>query len=64
MKNSVNNFNKNGFVILKNIIKKKEVQSLFKEIEIIKRKAIKTKNKRYFHFKSDHRINNIKNIGL
>ncbi len=24
MKNSVNNFNKNGFVILKNIIKKKE----------------------------------------
>ena len=62
MKNSVNNFNKNGFVILKNIIKKKEVQNLFKEIEIIKRKAIKTKNKRYFHFTSDHRINTIHNI--
>ena len=62
MKNSVNNFNKNGFVILKNIIKKKEVQNLFKEIEIIKRKAIKTKNKRYFHFTSDNRINTIHNI--
>ena len=62
MKNSVNNFNKNGFVILKNIIKKKEVQSLLKEIEIIKKKAVKTKNKRYFHFTSDQRINTIHNI--
>ncbi len=62
MKNNVVNFNKNGFVILKNVINKKEVHSLFKEIEIIKKEALKTKNKRYFHLTSDHRINTIHNI--
>ena len=50
MKNKVDYYNKNGFVILKNIINKKVVKNLFNEIEIIKKKVIKTKNKRFFHF--------------
>ena len=37
MKNKVDYYNKNGFVILKNIINKKVVKNLFNEIEIIKK---------------------------
>lgn len=62
MKNKVDYYNKNGFVILKNIINKKVVKNLFNEIEIIKKKVIKTKNKRFFHFTSNNQINTIHNI--
>ncbi len=62
MKNEVNYYNKNGFVVLKNVINKKKVKNLFNEIEIIKKKVIKTKNKRFFHYTSNGKINTIHNI--
>ncbi len=62
MKKKIYYFQKNGFVILRNIIKKKQLEILFNEVEIIKKKAIKTKNKRYFHFTSNNKINTIHNI--
>ena len=48
MKNKVDYYNKNGFVILKNIINKKVVKNLFNEIEIIKKKLSRQKIKDFF----------------
>ena len=62
MNEKINYFNKNGFVVLKNIIKKKQLKILLDEVEVIKTKAVKTKNKRFFHFTSDNKINSIHNI--
>jgi len=62
MKNKINYFNKNGFAILKNVIKKNEIKILLNEIEIIKKKVILTNNKRYFHLTQDQKINTIHNI--
>ena len=43
MKNKINYFNKNGFAILKNVIKKNEIKILLNEIEIIKKKSYSNK---------------------
>ena len=62
MINKVNYFNQNGFVVIKNILKKNQINNLLHEIEKIKQKALNTKNKRYFHLTSDKKINTIHNI--
>lgn len=62
MNKKVNYFKKNGFVILKNIIKKDQLKILLDEVEIIKTKAIKTKNKRFFHLTNNNKINSVHNI--
>ena len=43
MKDKINFFKKNGFVILRNIVEKNQLKNLLKEVEIIKTKVIKTK---------------------
>ena len=62
MINKVNYFNQNGFVVIKNILKKNQINNLLHEIEKIKQKALNTKNKRYFHLTADKKINTIHNI--
>ena len=62
MKTEIDYFKKNGFVVLKNIIDKEQIKNLYKEIEVIKNKAFKTKNNRYYHLTKDKKINTIHNI--
>ena len=62
MINKVNYFKKNGFVVLKNIIKKNQINILLNEVEKIKKKALNTKNRRYFHLTANKKINTIHNI--
>ena len=62
LKNKINYFNKYGFVILRKVITKKNIDDLFREIETIKLKAIKTRNKRFYHLTKDKKINTIHNI--
>ena len=62
MKTEIDYFKKNGFVVLKNIIDKEQINNLYKEIEVIKNKAFKTKNNRYYHLTKDKKINTIHNI--
>ncbi len=62
MINKIKHYRKNGFVILRNLLNEKQVKILIKEIDVIKSKAIKTKNKRYFHLTTDGSINTIHNI--
>ena len=62
MINKVNYFKKNGFVVLKNIIKKNQINILLNEVEKIKKNALNTKNRRYFHLTANKKINTIHNI--
>ena len=50
MKKEINFYKKNGFVVIKKIITEKQIEDLLKEVEVIKTKAFKTRNRRYFHF--------------
>ncbi|MDC3174447.1 phytanoyl-CoA dioxygenase family protein [Candidatus Pelagibacter sp.] len=62
MQEKVNYFKRNGFVIFQNAITKNQIETLIKEVEKIKIKALKTKNNRYFHLTSNNKINTIHNI--
>ena len=62
MINKVKYFKNNGFVVIKKIINKEQVNILLNEIEKIKKKALKTRNSRYFHLTEDKKINTIHNI--
>jgi len=57
----VNKFNSDGFVILKNVLKKKEIIKLLKELDKLKNKVEK-KNNQFFHKTSDNKFNTIHNI--
>ena len=62
MKKEINFYKKNGFVVIKKIITEKQIEDLLKEVEVIKTKAFKTRNKRYFHFTKNKQINTVHNI--
>ena len=47
------NYNQNGFIIIRNLLKKKQIEKISSEIEIIKLKAEKTKNNLFFHKTKD-----------
>jgi ectoine hydroxylase-related dioxygenase (phytanoyl-CoA dioxygenase family) len=55
-------YEKNGFIIIRKIIKKKQVKTIFSELDIIKLKAEKTKNNQFFHKTKDGKINTLHNI--
>ena len=62
MINKVNYFKTNGFVVIRKILKKNQINDLIYEIEKVKQKALNTKNNRYFHLTPDKNINTIHNI--
>lgn len=55
------NYQKNGFIIVKNLFTNNEINMVLKESEKIK-KIIQNKNQRYFHKTKDNKINTIHNI--
>tara|TARA_Y100000590_G_scaffold470657_1_gene667463 strand:+ start:2234 stop:2989 length:756 start_codon:yes stop_codon:yes gene_type:complete len=55
------NFQEQGFAIIKNIFNKKNIRSLMKEIDRVKRKSIEIKNP-HLHYTKDKKINTIHNI--
>ena len=54
-------FDKNGFVIAKNLFNKKEIKKILINIKEIEKKII-SKNKRHFHKTEDNKINTLHNI--
>jgi ectoine hydroxylase-related dioxygenase (phytanoyl-CoA dioxygenase family) len=58
----INNFNKNGFIVIKKIFKKFEIDNILSDIDIIKEKAQSKKNYRFFHKTKDGKMNTIHNI--
>jgi len=62
LKKLKDNYNKNGYIIIKNILKKDKIKEIFLELEIIKSKAEKTKNNQFFHKTKDGKINTLHNI--
>jgi len=62
LKTLKNNYNKNGYIIIKNILKKDKIKEIVAELEIIKSKAEKTKNNQFFHKTKDGKINTLHNI--
>jgi phytanoyl-CoA hydroxylase len=56
-----NNFNKNGFVIVKKLFNKTQIKNILTNIKEIKEKII-FKNKRHFHETKDNKINTLHNI--
>jgi len=61
LQNKKKNFNKDGFIILRNFFLKNEIKSIIKEIKKIKIKSIKIKNP-HLHYTEDKKINTIHNI--
>ncbi len=57
----VNKFNSDGFVVLKNVLKKKEIIKLMNELDKLKYKVVK-KHNQFFHKTSDNKFNTIHNI--
>ena len=56
-----NNFHKNGYTIVKNLLTKSNTLLLLKEIETIKKK-VSVKKQQYFHKTKDGKFNTIHNI--
>lgn len=57
----IKNFYDKGFVVAKKVFSKKEIQSIFSQINSIKKKSIKVKNPN-MHFTSDNKLNTIHDI--
>ena len=57
-----NNFDKNGFLVLKKIFSFNEINNILNELDKIKKKVITKKNKKYHHKTNDGKINTIHNI--
>ena len=57
----IKNFYDKGFVVAKKVFSKKEIQSIFSQINSIKEKSIKLKNPN-MHFTSDNKLNTIHDI--
>jgi ectoine hydroxylase-related dioxygenase (phytanoyl-CoA dioxygenase family) len=62
LKKLKDNYNKNGYIIIKNILKKDKIKEIVVELEIIKSKAEKTRNNQFFHKTKDGKINTLHNI--
>ena len=62
LKKLKDNYNKNGYIVIKNILKKDKIKEIVAELEIIKSKAEKTKNNQFFHKTKDGKINTLHNI--
>ncbi len=54
-------FYDNGFVLVKNLLSKKEINDIFVDLENIK-KIVKKKDKQYYHLSPNGMINSIHNI--
>ena len=57
-KNILKEFNTKGFVIIRNVIKKKEIINLMNDLEKVKKKVLK-KHNFFFHKTSDNKFNTI-----
>lgn len=55
-------YEKNGFIVIRKILNNKQVKIILSELDIIKFKAEKTKNKQFFHKTKDGKINTLHNI--
>ena len=56
------NYDKNGYIIIRKILKKNQIKTIWSELDIIKLKAEKTKNNQFFHKTKDGKINTLHNI--
>jgi hypothetical protein len=56
------NYNKNGYIIIRKILKKNQIKTILSELDTIKLKAEKTKNNQFFHKTRDGKINTLHNI--
>ena len=56
-RDTLKNYNLNGFVVLKKIFSKNEINKILLELEIIKKLLKKTKDKKFFHKTKDGKIN-------
>ena len=61
-RDTLKNYNLNGFVVLKKIFSKNEINKILLELEIIKKLLKKTKDKKFFHKTKDGKINTIHNV--
>ena len=57
-----NFYEKNGFVIIKNLINKNTLKDVINEIEVLKIKVKNLKNKKYYHKTHKGKFNSIHNI--
>ncbi len=57
----VKSFNKNGFVVVKKVLKKSQIEDLLTDLELVKKKVVK-KHNQFFHKTSDNKFNTIHNI--
>lgn len=60
--NTLKKYNSNGFVVLKKVFSKNEIDKILLELEIIKKLLKKTKDKKFFHKTKDGKINTIHNV--
>lgn len=61
LENIKKEFNSKGFVVLRKVFLKNQINGLIKEVKKIKKKSIKIKNP-HIHFTKDKKINTIHNI--
>ena len=62
MESKIKNYNENGFVILRNFFSKKETKKLIKELDTVKLKLDKHKDKIFSHKTKDGKLNTIHDI--
>ena len=61
-RNTLKNYNQNGFLVLKKVCSKNEINKILLELEIVKKLLNKTKDKKFFHKTKDGKINTIHNV--
>ena len=61
-KNSIKNYNMNGFVVLKNVFSQKDIKKILQDLENTKQLLKKTKDRKFFHKTKDGKINTIHNV--
>mgnify|MGYP001215055265 CR=1 FL=1 len=61
-KNSIKNYNVNGFVVLKNVFSQKDIKKILQDLENTKQLLKKTKDRKFFHKTKDGKINTIHNV--
>ena len=52
----------NGYVVIKNLVKESTLNKILEEIEILEKKVVNLKNKKYFHKTNKGKFNSIHNI--
>ena len=61
-KNSIKNYNANGFIVLKNVFSRKDLKKILDDLETTKELLKKTKDRKFFHKTRDGKINTIHNV--